>query len=112
MWYLERPGCGRGSSWLWNPPEETTHETPEDSSSSLAGTGRRHRHHRCGRRHRLGGPACAAAVPLTLSAATGPSGGTNTITATATTNIFTTAVTPAAEFQYVGTGTAAACSPT
>ncbi|MEU7867854.1 hypothetical protein [Dactylosporangium sp. NPDC049140] len=57
-------------------------------------------------------PACAAAVPLTLSAATGPSGGTNTITATATTNIFTTAVTPAAEFQYVGTGTAAACSPT
>ncbi|WP_433080566.1 IPT/TIG domain-containing protein [Dactylosporangium sp. CA-052675] len=58
------------------------------------------------------GTAFAATVPLTLSAASGPSGGGNTITATATTNIFTTATTPAVEFQYVGTGAAASCSAT
>nr|BFE65185.1 hypothetical protein GCM10020063_097110 [Dactylosporangium thailandense] len=57
-------------------------------------------------------PALAATVPLTLSSATGPSGGGNTITATATTNIFTTAITPVVEFQYVGTGAAASCSAT
>jgi len=57
-------------------------------------------------------PGFAATVPLTLSAASGPSGGGNTITATATTNIFTSTITPAVEFQYVGTGAAAACSAT
>ncbi|HEX8347284.1 MAG TPA: hypothetical protein VF657_21480, partial [Actinoplanes sp.] len=59
-----------------------------------------------------GTPALGAAVPLTLSATTGPSGGLNTITATATTAIFPSTVTPAVSFQvaacaatYVGTAT-------
>jgi hypothetical protein len=53
-----------------------------------------------------GTPALAAAVPLVLSATTGPSGGGNTITATATTAIFPSTVTPAVSFQV------AACSQT
>jgi hypothetical protein len=55
-------------------------------------------------------PAMAAAALLTLSSATGPSGGLNTLTGTAPTAIFGATVTPAAEFQYVGTGTGATCS--
>ncbi|MDQ1645094.1 MAG: hypothetical protein QOJ50_1278 [Cryptosporangiaceae bacterium] len=52
------------------------------------------------------------AVTLTLSAASGPSTGGNTITGTSGTAIFPSTVTPAAEFQYVGTGAAATCSAT
>ncbi|WP_067503325.1 IPT/TIG domain-containing protein [Actinoplanes sp. TFC3] len=52
-----------------------------------------------------------AAVAMTLSAASGPSAGTNTLTAVTTTAAFTM-TTPGVEFQYVGTGAAAACSAT
>ena len=62
-----------------------------------------------------GTPALGAAVPLVLSATTGPSLGGNTITATAATAIFPSTVTPAVTFQvaacaatYVGTATVTA----
>ncbi|MDQ1652435.1 MAG: hypothetical protein QOI35_1635, partial [Cryptosporangiaceae bacterium] len=57
-------------------------------------------------------PAFGVAAALTLSSASGPSGGTNTLTATAPTAIFPSTVTPAVEFQYVGLLTAATCSAT
>jgi hypothetical protein len=57
-------------------------------------------------------PALGASALLSLSSPTGPSGGLNTVTATAPTGIFTTAFTPAVEFEYVGTAAAASCAAT
>ncbi|WP_189113603.1 IPT/TIG domain-containing protein [Pilimelia terevasa] len=56
----------------------------------------------------LSAPAMAASVPMTLSAPSGPSQGGNTLTGTTTTAVFN--ANSAVEFQYVGTGAAAACS--
>ncbi|WP_189170358.1 IPT/TIG domain-containing protein [Pilimelia anulata] len=58
----------------------------------------------------VGTPALAATVPMTLSAVSGPSQGGNTLTGTTATSVFNSST--AVEFQYVGTGTAAACSAT
>jgi hypothetical protein len=55
-------------------------------------------------------PAFAEAR-LTLSQSSGPSGGTNTVTATSSTAIFTPAVTPAVSFQTVGSAGTTLCSP-
>lgn len=56
------------------------------------------------------GAAAFAAVPMTLSSTTGPSGGDNTILGTvASANTFPAGTTPTVQFQYIGTG-ASTCS--
>jgi hypothetical protein len=57
-------------------------------------------------------PASAAAVPMTLSSAGGPSGGGNTLIGTVApttsgTPVFAAGVTPTVQFQYSGTGSSA-----
>jgi len=56
-------------------------------------------------------PASAAAPAMTLSGATGPSGGGNTITGTVAAPAFPAGVTPVVQFQYYGTG-ATSCGET
>lgn len=59
----------------------------------------------------VGSPASAAVPVLTLSSATGPSGGGNTITGTSSAMAFPAGVTPVVQFQYVGAGSSS-CSST